>query len=235
MSKRIMVWTMVIAMAMLLGAIQAAEETKSVIVRSTLYPIDNCVVCNKPLGSQGKIVQAEYKGQQVQFCSQTCADSFSWMKKGKYLEERNKRVVADQVDLYPLKVCPLMPEWKLGDTHRRWRDVVYQGQMVRLCCAICESKFDKAPETVMAQLSQTQVNTQVPDYPLTNCVVDDQPLGSRGPIIEYLYRGQLIRLCSRDCIAPLEKDIVSFQNKIKSAKASTESVKKNASIKPGEK
>lgn len=197
----------------LCGPIGLAEESPaSKIVHSAPYPLDACVVCNEPLGSKGEPIVIHVKGQEIYLCSKPCEKATHWRTR-KYLRERDRRIVAEQSEFYPLKVCPLMPEWKLN-ADRAWRDVIYQRRMVRLCCLVCENKFEKNPLPVLAQLADAQVRQQKANYPISECVVDGVALGSRGPIIEYLRRGRLIRLCHEDCIQPLEKDAEKYLKRL---------------------
>lgn len=47
---------------------------------------------------------------------------------------------------------------------------------------------------------------QLPSYPLSRCIVSDEPLVAADGIIDYVYEGRLVRLCCKGCIKMLKKD-----------------------------
>src|SRR5690606_37848863 len=61
------------------------------------------------------------------------------------------------------------------------------------------------------------VAAQLPSYPLDTCVVSRHVLGSNGEIVEHVLDGRLVRLCSKGCIATVEKDPRSVFKKIDQA------------------
>ncbi len=61
-------------------------------------------------------------------------------------------------------------------------------------------------------------------YPLTTCVVSDEPLGEMGDVVYYTYKadGQSdreVRFCCKMCIARFKKDPASYLAKIDAAAA----------------
>lgn len=72
------------------------------------------------------------------------------------------------------------------------------------------------------------------DYPLTTCVVSDEPLGSMGDFVAYTHRepgkpGRTIRFCCEGCIEDFRLEPAKYLKKMDAAKAkSAKDKKRNA-------
>lgn len=65
----------------------------------------------------------------------------------------------------------------------------------------------------------TATAEQIAAYPLENCAVSGEPLGSMGEPIDYFANGTLVRLCCENCIETLESDPDTYVTKVLVAKA----------------
>ncbi len=59
-------------------------------------------------------------------------------------------------------------------------------------------------------------------YPLTTCVVTDEPLGGHGKPYDHVYEGRLVRFCCKGCIDDFNKEPRKYMAKLDAA-ASTPS------------
>jgi YHS domain-containing protein len=57
-------------------------------------------------------------------------------------------------------------------------------------------------------------------YPLTTCVVSGEKLGKHGDTIVYMYKGQEIRFCCKDCIGDFEKNPDRYLKDLEEARSS---------------
>lgn len=127
-----------------------AVDAQIVKEQTPLYPLDKCMVSGEKLGAEhGKAFDLVYRNRLVRFCCGACAADFR-AKPGKYLEQLDKAVIEAQLPGYPLDICPISGN-KLG-TMGEPVNVVRDNRLVRLCCAACEAKLDKAPLEVFAKL-----------------------------------------------------------------------------------
>lgn len=120
------------------------------------------------------------------------------MKKGPSDEE----IVAAQKPFYPLHVC-LVSGDPLVDGEIK--DVVHDGRLVRLCCQMCKKALDTNAEALFAKLDAAAVLAQKPYYPITDCPISEEPLGSMGDPIELVHEGRLARLCCKGCVKSFQK------------------------------
>ncbi len=61
------------------------------------------------------------------------------------------------------------------------------------------------------------IAAQSATYPLKNCVVSGEALGSMGETINYIHEGTLIKLCCDHCKPDVEKDTAKFVAMVKDA------------------
>ncbi|RBP40346.1 hypothetical protein DES53_10852 [Roseimicrobium gellanilyticum] len=54
-------------------------------------------------------------------------------------------------------------------------------------------------------------------YPLTKCVVSDEPLGEMGKPVKVSHGGTDVYLCCKSCIEDFEKEPAKFVEKVKKA------------------
>lgn len=51
-------------------------------------------------------------------------------------------------------------------------------------------------------------------YPLQNCIVSDEKLGSMGDPIVKVYNGQEVKFCCKSCVKDFDKDPQKFLTKL---------------------
>lgn len=69
-----------------------------------------------------------------------------------------------------------------------------------------------------AEMSEKAVIAeQLPSYPVSTCLVSDEPLVAADGIIDYVQDGRLVRLCCKGCIKMLKKDPASVFAKLDAA------------------
>ena len=51
-------------------------------------------------------------------------------------------------------------------------------------------------------------------YPLNNCLVTDNELGSMGKVVTKVYDGQEIKFCCKPCVAKFEKNPAKYLAKL---------------------
>jgi YHS domain-containing protein len=113
---------------------------------------------------------------------------------------------------YPLNTCTVSDE-KLGE------DVyifVQDGQEVKLCCKDCLKDFKKSQDKYMKKIKEA--NAKVKAYTLTTCAVSGEKLGDMGDAYTFVYDGQEMKLCCKDCLKDFNKSPAKYMAKIKEAK-----------------
>ena len=124
-----------------------SESTETI----SAYPLDYCLVSGEKLGSMGDPIVKVYDGREVKFCCNNCVKSFE-KDQAKYLKKLDDAVLSAQKADYPLETCvvsgePLVPS-SMGDPV----DYMYNGRLVRFCCAGCIKTFNKEPAKYLAML-----------------------------------------------------------------------------------
>lgn len=112
-----------------------------------------------------------------------------------------------QIPFYPLQECIVSGE---PLTEGEIEDVLHEGRLVRLCCGMCKKQLDSDPQAVIAKLDRAAVRAQKPYYPVTDCLISDEPLGSMGDPIEVVHEGRLARLCCKGCVKSFKKDPAKY-------------------------
>ncbi len=125
------------------------EEKKGIAVQRELYPLETCVVSGMKLGAMGEPIDYVHEGRLVRLCGSGCVSKFQ-KDPAVYLEKLDAAVIAAQSESYPLTTCPVSGA-KLGAMGEPV-DYVYDGQLVRFCCAGCIDKFEEDPSAAMAML-----------------------------------------------------------------------------------
>lgn len=122
-----------------------------------------------------------------------------------------------QSDPYPLTTCPVSGE-KLGEMGE---PVVreYDGREVRFCCKMCVSKFEASKDEYWKKIDAQIVKDQLAFYPLTTCVISDEPLTEDGEDISvnFVYENRLVRFCCRKCVNTFLKDPDAVLTKLDAA------------------
>lgn len=120
---------------------------------------------------------------------------------------------------YPLAVCPVSGEklGSMGDPVEKKID----GRTVKFCCAGCVEAFEKDSEKWNKKMDELIVEAGKGAYPLDECVVSGEELGSMGEPINLVHRptNTLVRLCCRGCLKAYEKEPKQYVDKIKAAQA----------------
>lgn len=124
-------------------------------------------------------------------------------------------------DPYPLATCAVSgePLGSMGDAIVE----VYDGREVRFCCAMCTGKFEKDLEASFAKLDERIIASQLPDYPMTTCLVADEelhPVCEDDPTMKQLdvvFHNRLVRLCCQGCMHELEEHADEYMKKLDEA------------------
>lgn len=135
-----------------------------------------------------------------------------------------------QTSAYPLDACPMSGK-KLGaaDTHEVR---TYDGREVRFCGAGCAATFEKDLEANLGALDQTIIDTQKPDYPLTQCLVSGAELGSMGAGYDHVHDNQLVRFCCKGCLKTFKQDPDKYLGTLSDAYSAIEGGTTTAAAKP---
>ncbi len=72
---------------------------------------------------------------------------------------------------------------------------------------------------VMATLADAEVAAQKAAYPLKECLVGGEELGSMGDPVEYVHEGRLVQFCCESCIDEFKKDTTQYLAKLDTALA----------------
>jgi YHS domain-containing protein len=116
-----------------------------------IYPLDTCVVSGKPLDAVGNPVEFIIANRLVRTCSSECRAAVEQDPAG-YLAKLDAAVIAKQLPNYPLETCPVLGG-KLGGMGEPV-NYVYQGRLVRFCCAGCISTFEANPFIYLAKIDR---------------------------------------------------------------------------------
>jgi hypothetical protein len=165
------------------------------------YPLDACPVSGKKLDSSAIDVMVD--GTLVRLCCERCkakVDSNASVFKSKVEEA----VITQQMMFYPTDKCLISGEPL--DAQGEPVSVVSGTRLVRFCCNGCAKKFRKNPSEHLASLDIMLIKSQRETYPLKNCLISEEPLGSMGEPIDILHGVTLVRLCCKGCGKSFEKD-----------------------------
>lgn len=170
------------------------------------YPFSTCPVTGKKLGSMGDPVVELIDGREVRFCCPPCIGTFEGAKAA-YFEKLDAQIVKDQGPLYPLSTSVVTGK----DLPRRPVEWVYGNRLIRLGAASEKKEFMKDPKRYVAALDKAAIAAQGPAYPLKTCVVSGKELGAEGVVPrDVTLAGRLVRVCSEECAAELEKDPAKY-------------------------
>jgi len=109
-------------------------------------------------------------------------------------------------DPYPFDVCAVAGT-KLGSMGEPIV-YVYEGREVKFCCKGCLPTFEKDPETFLKKLDAKIIEAQLPDYPLTTCLLNpsaDLTADDAEPV-DIVYNNRLVRFCCKRCEGKFKKD-----------------------------
>lgn len=92
-----------------------------------------------------------------------------------------------------------------------------------------DEKAATPPSTAKSKSTATgdaaAIEKQKPAYPLDTCVVLGNKLGEHGDVVDYVYKGRLVRFCCKGCIATFEKDPAKYLAKLDEAVKGKEKAK----------
>ena len=118
-------------------------------------------------------------------------------------------------DPYTLSTCPVSGQ-KLGSMGDPIT-VMYENRQIILCCAGCQAKFEKEPQTYLEKVDKEMIKDQLPYYPLDTCIISKQKLTAMGEPINRIYNNRLVRFCCNNCVAGFEKDPETYLTKLNAA------------------
>ncbi len=120
--------------------------------QSPYFPNGTCVVSGEELGSMGDPIDLVYQNRLVRLCCKGCIKKFA-ADPATYLAEIDKRVVAEQMESYPLTTCVTSGE-KFGGDMGEPIEYVFANRLVRLCCKGCKKDFQKEPTKYLQKLDE---------------------------------------------------------------------------------
>jgi len=77
--------------------------------------------------------------------------------------------------------------------------------------AVRAAEPQKAPEPAAGE---TATKEAPKPYPLDTCIVSDEMLGEMGKPVSFIYQGQEIKLCCKDCRKDFDKDPAKYLKKL---------------------
>jgi YHS domain-containing protein len=174
---------------------------------SVAYPLPNCPISGKQLGSMGEPVIKTYDNREVRFCCAACIPQFE-ANPAEHFKKIDEQIVVSQLAYYPMQTCIISgaPLGSMGEPD----NYIYRNRLVRFCCDSCRDGFQKDPETHLAALDKAAADEQRASYPLTTCPVTNRPLGSMGEPAERILGGRLVRLCCPPCERQLRANPARF-------------------------
>ena len=206
------------------GAPAAKTEVRSVSVN------EMCPIGKEAIDPNTETVM--YKGQSVGFCCGGCGEKFlAWdeAKKDNFIvlamaheepgntESSKPAASTTRVgDPYMLTTCPISG----GELGGMGDPIVnlYGGREVRFCCAMCVPKFEADQASYFEKIDAQIIASQMPYYPLTSCVVSDEPFESDGSgAINVVVNNRLVRTCCKSCAKDVAKNPKPFIEKLDAA------------------
>ncbi|HZW10417.1 MAG TPA: hypothetical protein VFF69_10985, partial [Phycisphaerales bacterium] len=182
------------------------------------YPLGTCPVSGEELGSMGEPVVKVYEGREVRFCCDDCIGKFE-ENQAKYWREVDEEIIAEQLMHYPLATCIVSGHELTEEGDHAAVNVVYDNRLIRLCCADCEEDIEADPQAVMTKLDQAIADAQREAYPLQECLVSGEKLGSMGEPFEIVYANRLVRFCCDGCLKDFHADPSAAMAKLDAAYA----------------
>lgn len=101
----------------------------------------------------------------------------------------------------------------------------HAGRKVKVCCKKCLAKFAEDPAKYLAKLDEKIIHAQLSKYPLANCPISGEKLGSMGKPYQLVLEDRLVQLCCGGCkkkaraqsskiVAQLNRALVSKQGNL---------------------
>lgn len=190
------------------------DDKAAIVAQLPSYPLKNCPVSGEALGSMGDPIDLVVKGRLVRLCCKDCVKSINKDSLAAF-KKIDKAVIAAQKPSFPLTHCPVTGDKYDIDAI----DKVIGTRYIKLCCKGCKRKLSANPAKYLAEIDKALIKAQLADYPLKNCPVSGEPLGSMGDPIDQLYGTTLVRLCCKGCIKSFEKEPAKYIEKLDAARA----------------
>jgi YHS domain-containing protein len=143
-----------------------------------------------------------HEGREVRLCCKGCIRKFE-ADAEKYFEKIDEAIVKDQLPHYPLTTCPVSQE-ALGSMGEPV-NLVYNNRLVRFCCKGCVRQFKKAPADYLAELDAAVIANQTDGYPLSTCLISQEPLDAMGGPVDLVFANRLVRFCCNGCVGAFYK------------------------------
>lgn len=100
-------------------------------------------------------------------------------------------------DPYPLAYCVVTGD--ALDAMGGAIDHVHEGRHIQFCCDSCKEEFIANPEKWIETIDRKILEQQIARYPLQNCMVSGEKLGSMGSPVDIVVANRLVRLCCPNC------------------------------------
>jgi hypothetical protein len=113
------------------------------------------------------------------------------------------KAIAHQLPSYPLTTCPVSHEALDAE---KPVDFLHEGRLVRLCCKGCVKGFKKDPAATLAAIDAAIIAEQGPSYPMTECPMSGEALGSMGDPLPVIHGTRLVKLCCKGCVKGFHKN-----------------------------
>ncbi len=169
------------------------------------YPLGTCVVSGKSLAKKMKVF--EVNGRTVKVCCGTCVKKVT-KNPEPYLKKLDAAVLAQQTANYPLTECPISGK-KLG-AMGKGKNIVVDGQLVRLCCGGCVKKAKTTEKAyVLGKIQKAAYAKQIKGHEngkgLT-CVVSKKPADRKGTAQMIMHGNTLVAVCCKGCLKKFKAD-----------------------------
>lgn len=169
------------------------------------YPLATCAVSGEDLGN--KPIVKTIGGRELKFCCKDCAAKFE-SDPAKYTPAIDKKIIAQQLQYYPLDKCVVAGE-KLGGMGEPV-NFVYRNRLVRFCCDGCKGDFEKNPAASIAVLDEAAIKQQSKTYSLTKCPVMNEDLPEGDNVTVFVVNGRMVKACCEDCEAMFRRNPVKY-------------------------
>lgn len=193
----------IVAIAGISGVAGAADA-----IEGDVYTLGTCPISGKALGP--KAVKKAYEGRDVRFCCGGCPAAFEKDLEAS-LAKLDAKMIEDQDAHYPLDICVVNKDHKLGDDAI---SKVYNNRLVKFCCKGCVEKFEADKAAFVKEIDEAVIAKQEKAYPLKGCIVSDEPLGSMGDPINYVVGNRLVKFCCKSCKGAFDNDPTKFLAKL---------------------
>lgn len=110
---------------------------------------------------------------------------------------------------YPLAVCVVTSE-TLGGEGSKPFIYAYEGRELRFTSEDCVAKFEADAAGYIEKIDAAIIAQQKDHYPVTTCLVSDEPLDVEGEPRDVVVDNRLVRVCCPGCIKELKADPAKF-------------------------